>query len=312
MLSEQEQKNDVFLFWKFITLNLKTLLGYAFAGAFIALIATFFIPKEYTSSGIVFPPSSTSIDNSIDFPNFGYDVEADRLIQIFASSEIRDSVIVKFDLASYYEIDKAEPEWMDKLMKKYYKDIKFERTPTMSILISARSRDPQRASNIVNYIIYSADALREKIYKKNIISAYENAKQDYDFQKDLVDSLKFSLSEKLKHNKLSSLLFLISDAQISFDMDKLNSVNTTSDSSIGGDVIEFKSMYELLKEYRSRFIKVKKTYSNAIPKLYVINYGEPNYKKIYPSFLINTTIGFCFALFVAVCVLFISKNAWHD
>lgn len=312
MLSEQEQKTDVFLFWRFITGNLKTLLGYAFAGGLIAFVATFFIPKEYKSYGTIFPPSSTSIDNSIDFPNFGYDVEADRLIQILGSAEIRDSVIKKFNLADYYEIDKSQADWMDNLMKKYYKNIKFERTPAMSVLISARTKDPQLSSDIVNYIIHTADASREKIYKKNIITAYDNAKQDYELQKRLVDSVKLQLTAKLKENKLSSLLFLMSDAQISFDMDKLNSINTSADASVGTDIIEFKGMYELLKEYKNRYIKVKKAYSNAIPKLYVINYGEPNHKKISPSFLVNTAIGLLFALFSATCVLFIRQNVARD
>jgi hypothetical protein len=120
------------------------------------------------------------------------------------------------------------------------------------------------------------------------------------------------LGRKLKQNKLSSLLFLMSDAQISFDMDKLSAVNTASDATIGSDIIAFKNMYELLKEYRSRFVKVKKTYSNPIPKLFVINYGEANFKNISPSFTINTGIGFLFALFVTASILFFKNASKHD
>ena len=312
MLSEEEQKSDVFKFWKFITANMRPLLLYSLCGAAFGLIATFFIPKEYKSYGIIFPPSSNSIDNSIDFPNFGYDLEADRLIQILNSYEIRDSVIQQFGLVDYFEVDKTQPEWMDELMKKYYKNIKFERTPAMSVLITARTKNPKLSADIVNYIIAAADILREKIYKKNIVEAYQNAKQDYESQRKLVDSVELDLGRKLKQNKLSSLLFLMSDAQISFDMDKLSAVNTASDATIGSDIIAFKNMYELLKEYRSRFVKVKKTYSNPIPKLFVINYGEVNFKKISPSFTINTGIGFLFALFVTASVLFFKNASKHD
>jgi capsular polysaccharide biosynthesis protein len=82
MLSESEQKSDTLHFWEFIKKNLRLLIIYSIAGGGLSMVVTFFIPKEYTSSGIIYPPSSTSSDNSIDFPNFGYDVEADRLIQI--------------------------------------------------------------------------------------------------------------------------------------------------------------------------------------------------------------------------------------
>lgn len=309
MLSEKEQQSDTRLFWKFITRYAGTLMLYAVIGGALAFISTIFIPKEYKSYGIVYPPSSTSIDNSIDYPNFGYDVEADRLIQILGSSEIRDSVIKTFNLAAYYKINTDTPDWMDNLVKKYHKNIQLERTPSMSVLITARSKDPELSSAIVNYIIHSANSLREKIYKKNIITAYENARADYEIQKRMVDSIQGLLTEKLKQNHLSSLLLLMSDAQLSFDVDKLNALSASAaSSSIGPDILAFKSMYEVYKEYKARFIKVRKTYSNPIPKLYVINYGEPNYKKISPSFTVNTAVGILFALFVAVVVLLIRHH----
>jgi uncharacterized protein involved in exopolysaccharide biosynthesis len=309
MLSEKEQKSDVGRFWNFIRQYTKTLVIYAALGGLMAFVVTFFIPKQYKASGIVYPPSSTSIDNSIDYPNFGHDVEADRLIQILGSIDIRDSVINTFRLDEEFKVDKDAPDWLDNLSRKYYKAIRFERMPSMSILISASTKDPKLSANIVNYIIHLADALRERIYKKNIVSAYEHAKTDYDTQKRLVDSLQTALAEKLKQNNLSSLLILMSDAQISFDLDKLNALGSTaSNSSIGPDIIAFKSMYEVFKEYKARFIKVRKTYNNPIPKLYVINYSEPVYKKTSPSFTINTAVGMLFALVIAIMVLLIKHS----
>ncbi len=310
MLSEKEQQSDATRFWQFITTHLKTLIIYAVLGGIAAFSITFFVPKEYKSYGMVYPPSSTSIDNSIDFPNFGYDVEADRLIQIFQSGEIRDSVVKKFDLVAYYEVDKSSPEWMDELTKKFYKNVKFERMPSMAVLISVRSKNAELSANMVNYIIHLADGLREKIYKRNIITAYENALADYEQQKHKVDSLQANLTERLQQNKISSLLLLMSDAQISIDLDKLSAISTTSaNAGIGPDIIAFKGMYEVLKEYKNRFIKVKKTYVNPIPKLYVINYGEPNHKKISPSFTVNTAVGILFALFVSIIILLFKHNS---
>lgn len=309
MLSEKEQKTDVTRFWNFIGNYSKTLIFYSVVGGALAFVLTFFVPKEYKSFGVVYPPSSTSIDNSIDYPNFGYDVEADRLIQILASSEIRDSVVRKFKLVEYFEIDQQTPDWLDNLSKKYYKNIKFERMASMSILVTARTKDPQLSADIVNYILSCTDLLREKIYKKNIITAYTHAQADYTAQKHLVDSMQASLAEKLKQNNMSSLLILLSDAQISIDLDKLNAIGTTGvNSSIGPDIIAFKSMYEIFKEYKARFIKVKKTYDNPIPKLYVISHAEANYKKISPSFAINTTIGILFALLVATMLLLVKHS----
>ncbi|HOZ86900.1 MAG TPA: Wzz/FepE/Etk N-terminal domain-containing protein [Bacteroidia bacterium] len=309
MLSEAEQKTDTERFWKFITKNFKTLLLYAILGGVAATVVTFFLPKEYKSYGIVYPPSSTSIDNSIDFPNFGYDVEADRLMQILQSEEIMNKVMNKFDLVAYYEIDKSDSDWLDQFMKKYARNIKFERTPSMSVLISVRTKDAVLSSRIVSFIIQSADEFREKIYKKNIIPAYENAKLDYETQKHKVDSVQVQLTETFKRENMSSLLLLASDAQLSLDIDKLATIKISGSNQLGAEILAFKSMYEVLKDYKTRFIKVKKTYMNPIPRLYVINYGEPNHKKVSPSFMINISIGILFSLFVTVVVLLIRHNS---
>jgi len=309
MLSEKEQINDTAAFWKFIKLNFKVLFVYAICGGIAAFIVTLFIPKEYKSYGIVYPPSSTAIENSIDFPNFGYDVEADRLIQIIESREIRDSVVNKFDLVNQFEIKKTKAEWHDDLMKKYYKNIKLERTISMAVLITARTKDPELSADIVNYIIKITDQYREKLYKRNIISAYEHAEREYEFQKSKVDSAQKMLIENLKENNLSSLLMLMSDAQISIDIDKLNSVNVTSHENIGAQIIAFKGLYDLYREAKGRWVKTKKTVTNPIPKIYVINYAEPHYRKISPSFTVNVCVGAIFSLCIATIILLVRKSS---
>jgi capsular polysaccharide biosynthesis protein len=310
MLSDTEQRSDTKVFWDFLKTNFRTLFLYAIAGAAGAFLITCFIPKEYKSYGIVYPPSSTSIENSIDFPNFGYDVEADRLMQIFESREIRDSVIKKFDLENYFEIKRSRADWHDELVKRYYKNITLERTTSMAVMLTARTKDPELSAAIVNFIINSADRFREKIYKKNIIPAYENAAIEYEIQKKKVDSAEVDLLAKLKESNLSSLLMLMSDAQISIDIDKLNAISTASaHGGIGPEIIAFKSKYEVLKDSKSRMVRIRKSFTNPIPKIYVINYAEPQYKKISPSFTINMAIGAIFSLCMATIILLVRENS---
>lgn len=309
MITENEQHSDLSAFLNFIKLNFRTLLLYSIIGAVLGLTLSLFIPKEYKSYGIVYPPSSTSIDNSIEFPNFGYDLEADRLIQILGSNGIRDSVNKKFDLAKHFLIKTENPEWLDNFTKLYYKHILFERSSSMSVIISARTKDPVLSAQLVNYIISTVENLRERIYKKNIISAFETAKSDYDFQKTKVDSAEAVLIEILKKNNLSSLLMLISDAQISIDIEKLQAIDFTgAQAGVGPQLILFKDMYDVLKEYKSRYLKIKKSYDNPIPKLFVINYAEPNYKKTSPSYLLNCLLASLFSLFVATVILFVKQQ----
>lgn len=309
MLSAQDQIKDTIAFWSFLRKYYRLLLMYACIGGLLAALATIFIPKEYKSYGLVYPPSSTSLENSINYPNFGYDVEADRLMQILEGRDIRDSVIRKFHLREYYKIDSTRPEWHDDVLKKYYKNITLERTTSMAVLITARAEDPQTAADIVNYIIKSADAFREKLYKYNLRSAFEEAQAEYQQRKSKLDSLELALNQHLKENNLSSLLLLYSDAQLTVDLDKLAANGSlNSSNNIGSEIINYKSQFEIMKEARSRFLELRTTMLSPIPKIYVLNYGEAYYKKISPSFTVNGLVGALLGLFISASILLLRQT----
>lgn len=310
MLSENEQTSDLKQLFRFVSANLKSLGLYTIAGGLLAICLTLFIEKEFKSYGVVYPPSSTSIENSIDFPNFGYDVEADRLIQLLESREIRDSVAKQFHLATYFKLDTTTVDWKDRLIKLYYKNIKLERTTSMAVVISARTNNPEMSANIVNYIIRVADNYREHLYKRNLSAAYHQAEIEYNTQKSIVDTAQNYLLNHLKENNLSSLLLLYSDAQLNLTLEKLN-VQTLQPSAaaIGAEILHYKSLYEVLKEAKSRYIKLRKTMLNPIPKIFVVSYAEPQYRKISPSFTINALLGAALGLILSMVLILLKRSA---
>lgn len=307
MITEPEQQADTVQLWKFIKKNLKFILIFGGIGFTCALVSSLFLDKEYKSTGTVYPPSGPSVEASIDNPNFGYDVEADRLIQIFKSNEIRDSVVKKFDLMNYYKLNENKKEDYDKLIKLFQKNIRFERTPSMSIVITAQTKSPELSADIINYIIACADNMREKIYKQNIKTLYESALEDYTKEKRQVDSLQLILNKTLKENNLNSLVILASNSQISIDLDKLMAKTNNNAPNIGNDIIAFKNRLGRLYDSEGKLIRLKKILDTPTPKLFVIDYAEPRYKKVFPINSLNALIGL--ALGVAlITIILIVKN----
>lgn len=306
MISEKEQLTDSLKLWNFVKENFKAILIFGFLGFVISLTTSLLLRNEYKSTGVVFPPSAPSVEASVDNPNFGYDVEADRLIQIFHSNQVRDSVVRKFNLMAYYELDPMVNESMDKLIKEYSKDVQFERTPSMSIILSAQTYSPQLSADIINYIIETTNLVREKIYKQNLKASYENALLDFSTQKKQVDSIEKVLNNTLKENNLNSLVILASNAQISVDLDKLSAKSSSNSSStIGGDIIAFKNKLDRFHESEGKLIRLRKILSTPVPKLFVIDYAEPRYKKVFPSHLINGAIGFILGVIVIIAILIV-------
>lgn len=308
MISETEQQNDTRVLWEFLQKKFRLILFTLLGGAAIATVFTFFIPKEYKSTGVVYPPSAPSAENSIDNPNFGYDVEADRLIQIFNSNEIRDSLTGKFKLYDYFEINRKDPGALDKLIREYRSNIHFERAPSMCVIVSAQTHDPVLSADMVNYLLEVTDKVRERLYKQNLKLSYDIALSDFKSQKHTADSMRNILTGELKENHLSGLLVLASNAQISIDMDKLAAKPGGESLSIGNDIITYRNMLERLKENETKLLRLKKILETPVPKLFVIDRAEPRYKKVSPSYSVNALTGAVVALALVLAFLVIGKS----
>ena len=302
MLSKETQDIETKKVVEFIFKNKFKLLLNVIIAIVISVIITYFIPNQYSSYGIVYPPSSTSLESSVENPNFGYDIEADRIIQIFQSQTIIDSTTKKFNLYNYFGFDIINTDSRDKLITKFLKMVKFERTNYMSVAITARTKDPQMSANVVNYIIDKANELREKIYKQNVLLAYTKTQDEYLFQKNLSDSIINIVKKDLDKLNLSGLLVLATNAQLNFN-DLNNKKSSIENSNVGINIINYRTQLDRQREIETRLFKIKKTLDNPVPKLYLIDKGIPSYKKVYPSFIINSLIAIILSIVISTVVL---------
>ncbi|MEO6305260.1 MAG: Wzz/FepE/Etk N-terminal domain-containing protein [Bacteroidia bacterium] len=308
MLSETEQKQESIQVIKFIQQHKKQLILYPTIAIVLSIIITFFIPKQYASSGIVFPPDHPSLDNNISNPNFGYDIEADRLLQILQSNTIMDSVSRKFNLFDYYELDKKNLDWRDRLTKEYKGDVQFERTAYMSIIISAQTKNPEMSASIVNYIIDITNKVREKLYKQNVEMAYNKASSDFLFQKHIADSMLFSLKKDIERLHISGLVLLAPSAHLNFDyVSKANS-DQPENISLGENILKYRHQLDRQNDFEGKYIRVKKMMEDPVPSIYVLDHAIVSYKKVLPSFTINAFISGFIALLLTILLAVLKTN----
>ena len=127
----------------------------------------------YMSRAIVFPTKSNSVDFNSNSRNsvveFGDEADAERLLQVLISPEIRDSLTKKFDLYAHYEIDSNEAHAKFEFQKAYEGNIKFDRTRYNSINIDVYDTDPQIAADIANDIVRLVDTVMNKMISQRAI-----------------------------------------------------------------------------------------------------------------------------------------------
>jgi uncharacterized protein involved in exopolysaccharide biosynthesis len=282
-------------FLRFIYRKRKPVL-YCFLGALLVTgIVTARLPKRYSSSAIIFPAYNNNLESVIDNPVFGNDVEADRVLQLLESDEVRDSVVEKFHLEKYYGIDKSAPDWNDRLRQKFIHDVNFERTQYMSIIIKAETQEPELSAGIAEYIIHLVDEVRSRIFKKNELTAFQQVEKEYTAKKQKVDSLKSKIAS-LRGNSNSDLVALINMQgnvqNIAGDLKK--GISTELERSLNQYIFEQSSLNEVTLRYE----KAKSHYESPITQVYVVDHAKVSYKKVAPSFLINLALaGFCSLVF---------------
>lgn len=292
-------------FLRFIYSKRKPILFTVLGALILATIVTLVLPKRYGSSAIIFPVYNNNVESVIENPVFGYDVEADRLLQLLESDEVRDSVTTKFNLMRYYEIEESSPDKNDQLRQKFLNDVEFVRTPYMSIVIKVVTKKPELSAEMANYIIHLADGVRARIFKKNELAAFRQAEKEFVAKQLVVDTLKNRIN-KLRGETHSDLVALVNMQGFvqTLGGEGKTGTNTELERTLNQYIFE----QSRLNEISGRYERAKAHYESPITQVYVVDRARVSHKKVSPSLFVNLAIaGFCSLVFAISFLLFYEK-----
>ena len=165
----------------------------------------FFIEPKYKSTVTIFPTTTNSLSKALlpqqfasrgqDIMEFGAEEEAEQLLQILNSDEIRDRVIEKYNLKKHYDIDSSSKYVRTELYETYDDNISFDRTEFMSVEINVLDTDPDTAAAIANDIVIFLDEAKNRIQKERASQGLSIIQGEYDALKYEVESLEDSLTK---------------------------------------------------------------------------------------------------------------------
>lgn len=277
--------------------NRKLLVVAILIGGISGIIVTFFIPKKYLSTAIVYPYNSHTSSEIIVNPQFGYEIETEQLLQLLESKTMRDRTVVKFDLMNYYNLDKNDPQANDLLIKKYISDVQCLRSKYLAIVINVTTTNSKLSANIANFQVTEIDKYRQSIFEENrrreftqVENQYlENEKQLAELR-DSIYTIK-SVKTELLYNFIESL-----------NNENYNSADFVDDPRLELIVDRYLFLYRLNIELRNNYLRLKQAISNPLPSVYLIDKAVPSYRKASPSFVINGVLGSL--LFFLLCLTF--------
>lgn len=240
--------------------------------ASIIFSAPYFIKPQYKSTVILFPTTTNSISKALlsdnladkqDILEFGAEEQAEQLLQLLNSDEIRGKITAKYDLMKHYGIDSAKEKYpFTKLYKEYESNISFERTEFMSVKITVYDTDAKIAADIANDISSLLDSVKIKIQKERAVEGLRIIEREYrekiaQMQK-MEDSLKGIRNKGIYNYESQSIIlneeYTKSSSIFNNETAKLSSLqqNNGADSSIVNTKARIKGAEATLKNLKAK------------------------------------------------------------
>jgi len=323
--SDFDSTNLIFFIYKWR----KQLIIITIAAIVFSTIASFTIEPRFKSTVILFPTTNVSLSKALlsenagqkqDILQFGEEEEAEQMLQLLNSDEIRGRICQKYNLMKHYDIDTTDRYKRTKLYEKYTDNITFKRTEFMSVKIEVLDRSPDTAAMIANDISVLLDSTKTRMQHERAVQALKIVQKEYFDKFNEIHQMSDSI-EKL--NKLGV-----------YDYESQSEV-TSEQYAIAvskGDPRAIKALEEKLKiiaDYGSAYVSIRdylveehkqlsllqEKYKEAkvdaeqnIPQKFVVNRAYPAEKKSYPVRWLIVTISTLSAFLLAVLSLILFER----
>ena len=186
---------------QFIFLKRKVFALVGVAAALLSAGASLLIEEKFQSTVILFATPQHSIGEQFfeelkqkDLLEYGETEDAERLLQILNSDQIRSRIIRKYDLWKHYQIDSAGAGARADLAKQYDSQVDANLTKFGSIEIRVMDKDPLVAADIANDIAFLADSLANRLRNDRAKEALRYATASYQQVKDEINDMETELA----------------------------------------------------------------------------------------------------------------------
>ena len=281
----------------------KPLIILSIVAALVSAAVSFMIREKYLSTVVLFPASTSSISKSImtedaggknDIVAFGEEEQAEQMLQILNSDEIRGSIRGKYDLMKHYRIKCDNKYPITAFNKMWDSNVSYKRTEFMSIRIDVLAFHPDTAALIANDIAELLDGAKNKMQKERAGEALKVIEQEYFEFKEHMQQVDDSLT-KIRSYGLQDFETQIEMLSAEYYKAIANGNNSSANKLQEKlDIFsKYGSAYNALTmnaEYeRERLILLRSKYeetmvdaSQDIPHKFVVNQAYPAEKKEYP------------------------------
>jgi Chain length determinant protein len=314
----------------FIFRNFKILITISIIASILSAIISMTITDKYKSTVVMFPVSSASVSKSLlsinytsskgSLMSFGEVEEAEQLMQILNSDEIRSRIIKKFNLMKHYKIDSTSRFPYTKLYEEFKSNFSFRQTEYMSVIIEVLDPKPDTAALMANETAALIDTIMNKMQKDRAFKAFALVKTEYQNRVNeistLEDTLNYIRSKGVIEYEKQSEVFSkgYADALISRNQSAADELNKRLSllAKFGGKYLSIVDFLKFEKEQlaflTSKYAEAKLETEQNLPHKFIVDSAKKAEKKDYPHRLIIVILSTISTFFLTLIVLITIDN----
>lgn len=307
----------------------KILLLVGIVALIVSTIVSFLIKDKYKSSVILYPTTNSSISKAIisetnngkdDVLKFGEIEEAEQLLQILHSDEIKQKIIEKYNLLNHYGIDENHRYKLTKLNEEFEDNVTFKLTKYLAIEIAVLDYNADTAALIANDIALYLDTVKNRMQKEIAVPAFKIVEQRYYAQKDFIKGLEDSLSALRMLGVIdyeSQAERLTEQLGIAIVQGKTAAANQLEErlktlSKYGGAYVSIRDQLEFEKKQltaiHTKYQEAKVDAESSLQHKFVVNNAFPAEKKTYPIRWLIVSISTLSSVVLALFLILIINN----
>ncbi len=283
----------------------KPLILIASLAAIVSVIISLTIAPRYRSTVIMFPASGVSISQALvstttdnqrsGILSFGEEEEAEQLLQILHSEEIKQKLVQKFNLLEHYDIKEDVKYRYTLLNARMKKNISFRKTEYMSVNISVLDEDPQIAADMANEIAALLDSTMNRMQKERAEKAFQIVSNEYMLLQSEIKEIEDSLTSlgKLGIYDVEAQSVGLNETWLSALSEGNTSLANKLEKQIeilgkyGGNYIFLKKFLEdesrRLSLLKDKYTRAKVDTEQSLPHTFIVDKAEKAEKKAYPN-----------------------------
>lgn len=307
----------------------KPLIIIAAAAAVLSSIISLTIKEKYKSTVILFPSTTNSISKALltdnnfqktDVLQFGEEEEAEQMLQILNSDEIRAKICDKYNLMRHYGIDSTDKFRRTKLYDEFQGNITFKRTEYMSVKIEVMDVNPDTAAMIANDIAALHDSTKIRIQRVRALQALKIVEREYRDKlaevTGMTDSIK-AINNLGVYDYESQSEVTSEQLAIAISKGDARAVKSLEDklkviAQYGSAYVSLRDNLELQRKQlnllQTKYEEAKVDAEQVIPQKFVVSDAFPAEKKSYPIRWLIVVVSTVSTLLVAIIAILLIEN----